>query len=89
MVYYGNGTLYYNAEMVNYTVSIDGETMLWINFTTVDLPEGDFDISVNGTIDGMETMAWTSIDVLDVVDLAITSDFFDPDGISLELLQTN
>lgn len=81
MVYYGNGTMYYSAMMENYTVSMDGKTMVWINFTDVDFPEGSFDISVNGTIDGEETMATTSIYVMDVVDLSIESDFFIMDGI--------
>ncbi|RLF68938.1 MAG: hypothetical protein DRN57_02365 [Thermoplasmata archaeon] len=76
---YPEGTLFYNTSKVT-TVVVDNNTAQNFTFGMVDLPEGEYTIAVNGTLAGTETMASTQIDVADVIDLSMTSDFFEEEG---------
>ena len=71
----GNGTVYVNITE-EFSLALTAGSSMNAEMSPVYFPEGEFNITVNTTIDGEETMGYLDIEVMDVVDLSVTSDFF-------------
>ncbi len=79
-IFHSNTSEFYNTSK-EFFPPIDANSEVELVIDTVDMPEGEYYIVVNGTIDGVEkTFMREDVVIMDVVDLSMDSDFFIPDG---------
>ncbi len=81
-VFYPNDTLFLSSSDDNIVIIVDNGTNKQGSFVFGDilLPEGEFKIVVNATLKGINTSAFIDVTIMDVVDLSIDSDYFEPEG---------